>query len=213
MSSPQTIDGRFAAVTRSRTFARVRRSLGLEHRAVLDIGCSYGEHLAHFGPGSTGITISAAEAAEGARRGLDVRLGNAEETLPIERQYEAIYCSNLFEHLAAPHRFLYELRAALQPNGTLVLGVPVVPFPASLMRLRKFRGALASNHINFFTADTLRLTVERAGWNVREARGFRFANPLLDRIFRPVIPHLYVIAEPVQDYAYAPKRQAELSGI
>jgi SAM-dependent methyltransferase len=195
-SKTKSIDARFQAVTKSRTFRNIVTAFRLNEKAVLDIGCSFGEHLAHFGPGSTGITIALQDAEEGVRRGLDVRVGDAEKKLPIEKTYDAIYCSNLLEHLYTPHRFLCEIRAALKPEGVLILGVPVIPFPPVLMRFRKFRGALAVSHINFFTGDSLRLTAERAGWQVQEIRGFRMRNALLDRLAFYFYPHLYVIAKP-----------------
>jgi len=189
-------DTRFEAVSASRTFRNIVTAFQLNEKAVLDIGCSFGEHLAHFGHGSTGITITPEDAAEGVRRGLDVRIGDAEQGLPIEKTYDAIYCSNLLEHIQAPHRFLTAIRSVLKPGGILVLGVPVVPFPPILMRFRKFRGALAVSHINFFTGDSLRLTAERAGWHVQEVRGFRLRNAWLDKLAFYFYPHLYVIAKP-----------------
>jgi len=196
----QSIDARFDAVSRSRTFRNIVTAFQLGEKSVLDLGCSFGEHLAHFGDGSTGITITPEDAAEGVRRGLDVRIGDAEQKLPIEKAYDAIYCSNLLEHLQAPHRFLADIRSVLKPGGVLVLGVPVVPFPPMLMSVRKFHGALAVSHINFFTGDSLRLTAERAGWRIRAVRGFRLKSGLLDRLAFYLYPHLYVIAEPDPDF-------------
>lgn len=199
-SKTKSIDARFQAVAKSRTFRNIVAILRLNEKAVLDIGCSFGEHLAHFGHGSTGVTITPEDAEEGVRRGLDVRIADAEKKLPIEKTYDAIYCSNLLEHIQAPHRFLCEIRAALKPGGLLILGVPVVPFPPMLMRFRKFRGALAVSHINFFTGDSLRLTTERAGWQVQEIRGFRLRNAWLDRLAFYFYPHLYVTARPNPDF-------------
>lgn len=196
----QSIDARFDAVSRSRTFRNIITAFQLGGKAVLDLGCSFGEHLAHFGDGSTGITITPEDAAEGVRRGLDVRIGDAEQKLPIDKAYDAIYCSNLLEHLQAPHRFLVDIRSVLKPGGVLVLGVPVIPFPPMLMGLRKFHGALAVSHINFFTGDSLRITAERAGWRIRAVRGFRLKSELLDRLAFYLYPHLYVIAEPDPDF-------------
>jgi hypothetical protein len=64
------------------------------------------------------------------------------------------------------------------------------------MQIRKFRGALAVSHINFFTGDSLRLTAKRAGWHVQEIRGFRLRHAWLDRLVFYFYPHLYVIAKP-----------------
>lgn len=212
LSAEHSIEARFKAVSRSRTFGHIVAAFALDTKAVLDIGCSYGEHLAHFGPGSMGITISPDEAAEGQRRGLAVRVGNVEEDFVGGERYDAVYCSNVLEHLYAPHAFLYRVRGVLRPNGILILGVPVLPFPRFLMRFTKFRGALAGAHINFFVRDTLVLGVLRAGWKVRKVRGFRLSNRLLDWVIRFLYPHLYVVATPDAAFAYDEKRQRELAG-
>jgi SAM-dependent methyltransferase len=206
------IEMRFQAVSTSKTFRNLRRAYGLEQKAVLDIGCSYGEYLSHFGPGSTGITINPEEAVEGRSRGLDMRVGNAEDELPIEKNYDAIYCSNLLEHLYSPHAFLYRARKALGPGGTLILGVPVLPFPRFLTRFKKFHGALAGAHINFFVKDSLAYTVQRAGWHIKCIRGFHFSNVILDSAIWFLYPHLYVIAEPDLSFSYGTKREKELAG-
>lgn len=207
-----TIEQRFSAVSASGTFKRLLASTGLSTKSVLDIGCCNGEHLAHFGTGSTGITINAEEVAVGKEKGLDIRLGNAEEVMPVTEKYDAIYANNLFEHLYSPHRFLHTTRELLAPGGILVLGVPVFPFAHLLMRHKRFRGALADAHINFFTRKTLTTTVERGGWNVVSVRSFRIGLPWLDRLVIDLFPHVYVIATPNPDFSYSKKRLKELAG-
>jgi SAM-dependent methyltransferase len=213
MSRSLSIEKRFERVTRSGTFANVVRAAGLARCSVLDIGCSYGEHLAHFGKGSVGITIAPAESDYGRERGLDVRCANIEsESFVLEQQFDAVFCNNLFEHLLSPHQFLIRIKRFIKPGGTLVLGVPCVPWLTPFIRLSKFGGSMASNHINFFTRATLVRTVIRAGWTVKTIRGFHFESALIDRLLDPVYPHFYIIASPIHDYQYPPKRQRELAG-
>jgi SAM-dependent methyltransferase len=187
-------------------------SHSLDTKSVLDIGCCNGEHLAHFGPGSTGVTISAEEAKEGSARGLDVRVGNVEEHLPIEKSYEVVYANNILEHLYSAHRFLYDIRESLHPDGVLILGVPVFPYPHFLMKARKFRGALADAHINFYTRKTLITTVRAAGWHILEARTYRIGIPFIDTLLADISPHIYIIATPDTSFAYSEKRKKELAG-
>lgn len=206
------IKRRFSAVARSVTFKNIVDTHELGKKAVLDIGSAYGEHLVHFGPGSTGLTVSPEEVAYGKQQGLDTRLGNIEEGFNPGKKYDAIFCNNLLEHLLSPHQFLVSARAFLKNDGALILGVPCIPFPSLLMKLKWFRGALATNHINFFTTRTLRLTAERAGWNIHTIRGFHFKAPLLDRMFLSAYPHLYIIATPDPSFTYSEKRKRELAG-
>lgn len=207
-------DERRAAVTQSRSFRLILSALGLEKERVLDVGCGYGEYLAHFGPGSVGITTTSREVAYGAHAGFDIRMGNAEAlaSLELPALFDAVWANNLFEHLLSPHAFLMELKAVLKPGGRLVLGVPITLAAPMLVRLARFRGALASNHIGFYTRHTLRVTVERAGWKVVAIRPFVFRNALLDRLCAPFAPHLYLVAENDTSFAYPEKKRNEWRG-
>lgn len=214
-TSDQGIEKRFAAVAASRTFRNVRDAFHLETKSVLDIGCSYGEFLAHFGPGSIGVTVSPDEASYANSHGLRVRKGNIEDDAfvsSIHEKFDVIYANNIFEHLYSPHAFLIEVKKILKEDGILILGVPCVPKITALMRLNKFRGSLSAEHINFFTHDTLRLTVERAGWVIEQMRGFRFASSSIDTFFDSAYPHFYVVAHMDGSFDYSEKRKNELKG-
>ena len=214
-SSSDRIEKRFKSTASSRTFRNVRAYLGMESRAVLDVGCAYGEFLALFGQGSVGITLEPEEAAYGRERGLVIMNGNVEDELflrTLAHRFEIIFANNILEHLYAPHTFLVESRQLLKSGGDIVVGVSCVPRIRSLMRFRKFRGSLAGQHINFFTRDTLRLTVERAGWIVEDVRGFRLKSGFFDHLFDLVYPHFYVIARLNPSFQYSEKRKRELRG-
>lgn len=205
-----SLDQRFVGVTRSRTLRRALAELGLGEKKVLDIGCGYGEYLAHFGKGSVGITTTDDEVVQGSARGLDIRKVNAEalELASLPSAFQAVWANNLFEHLLSPHAFLMRLRAVTAPGAVLVLGVPVVPFLSFLIRFRPFRGTLASNHISFFTAKTLALTVSRAGWRIVESRTL-VAPRFWDRFLLPLAPHVYIVAVKDEDFVYPEKKVKE----
>ena len=176
------LDKRFSPVAHSATFNRILDTLDLRSKKVLDMGCGYGEYLTHFGSGSVGVTTTPAQVAYGAQKGLAIVSGNVEliDELHIGNNFQGLWANNLFEHLLAPHAFLIKLKTIAASDAVLVLGVPVVPRIVSLMKLSKFRGALATAHVNFFTRETLHLTVERAGWKVKGLRPFIFSNTYLD---------------------------------
>ncbi|MBX4189052.1 class I SAM-dependent methyltransferase [Candidatus Parcubacteria bacterium] len=205
---------RFEAVARSKTFHNLIQIFSLDQKAVLDVGCTYGEFLKHFGKESTGITIISEEVEVGHKLGLDIRQANIEypETVKLDRAYDVIFANNIFEHMLSPHTFLLEMKKYVAPGGLLILGVPCVPKITWLLRLKKFRGSLASLHINFFTRDTLIKTVEYAGWSVKECRGFHFKNRFIDRFLDPIYPHFYVVATMTPNFAYSPKRAREVAG-
>ena|GEM_PF-661298 len=204
---------RFDNVSGSKTFQHIVRAFQLDAKSVLDIGCSFGEFLAHFGPGSVGISISTTEIASGKENALDIRLGNVEDkTFQLQETFDVIFANNIFEHLYSPHAFLVKIKPMLKPGGILILGVPCIPKIVSLTNIRKFRGAFAEQHINFFTRDTLINTAIRAGWTPSQTRGFRFANRFVDALLDPIYPHFYLVATPTEGFAYTDKRMRELAG-
>lgn len=204
---------RFRSVEASKTFRNIVSTFELGNKSVLDIGCSYGEFLIHFGEGSTGISLSHDEVAYGLTKGLDIRYGNVEsDSFVLEKKHDVIFANNIFEHLYSPHHFLIKIRKYLKSEGILILGVPSIPKLVPLLHLRKFKGSLAAEHINFFTRDTLQKTVERGGWDVRMVRGFHFYNKTLDGLLDPVYPHFYVVAQAQKDFMYPHRRLRELIG-
>ncbi len=207
-------DTRFQKVEYSQTFNRLCREFNLRHKKVFDLGCGYGEYLSLFGEGSVGVNANEKEVGEALSRGLSVVRGNIEELpiLPVNETFDIIWANNFFEHLLSPHEFLMHLRRFTAKSTKLILGVPVIPKTASLLHFVKFRGSLASNHINFFTKDTLYLTVERAGWKVEAIRPFITSVTWIDALFSAFMPHVYVIASPISDFVYPPKKLMEWQG-
>ncbi len=208
-----TSNRRFDVVRKSKTFSNILKTFSLGEKEVLDIGCSYGEFLIHFGKGSTGVTVTQTEVDYGRGLGLDIRLSNIEsDDFALEKRYDVIFANNIFEHLYSPHHFLIKIRKYLKPDGLLILGVPCIPKITSLVKFPKFRGSLAVEHINFFTRDTLIHTVKRGGWEVFSARGFHFSNSFVDALCNPLYPHIYVCARPIPDFTYPERRLKELVG-
>jgi SAM-dependent methyltransferase len=207
------IEERFNKVRASGTFNRIVSAFNLNNKKVLDLGCGYGEYLACFGPLSQGITTTKDEVSYGNSKGLNIVEGNVEkiDELAIAKDFEAIWANNLFEHLLSPHAFLMNLKKVTKKDAVLILGVPVIPKWHWLVFFNKFRGTLASNHISFFTRESLKLTAERAGWRVIEARGF-VSPPWIDRFIKSFIPHIYVVATNDSGFKYPEKKMKEWLG-
>src|SRR5690606_11045154 len=109
-------------------------------------------------------------------------------------KFDFIFANNILEHMQSPHNFLLHIKKYLKEGGLAIVGVPCIPYLTPFLRFNKFKGALASLHINFFTRSTLIKTLEFAGWSVLEARGFRFSNSVVDYIFNLIYPHFYIVA-------------------
>ena len=202
---------RFDGVLRSTTFQRVQSTYQLAQKKMLDLGCSFGEYLVCFGPGSLGVTTTLTEVAYGKKESLNIIKGNVEliDELGIADTYEGIWANNLFEHLLSPHAFLIRLKAVTKEDALLILGVDVLPRIVSLTAIKKFRGALATPHVSFYTRETLALTLERAGWTTVTLRPFYFTNPFLDWCASWLAPHLFAVATNDTTFRYHKKKRRE----
>lgn len=211
-----SIEKRFKDAHASKTFQRIVRIFELKNKTVLDLGCGFGEQLSLFGSKSIGVTTNPEEVDEEKSRGFITILGNIEELekIEIKNDFEVIWANNFFEHILSPHAFLSKLRNFATRDTKFILGVPVVPPCSSfLFIISKFRGALASNHISFFTKKTLALTVERSGWTIIDMRPFVVSYAPLDRFFGFFAPHFYVVAKKNETFKYAEKKLQEWRGV
>ncbi len=206
-----------ASFVPSRALRFVCESGGATRLAVLDIGCGYGQHLVHFGPGSAGIDAVERNVTFCRALGLDAEAANVEDGLPdFGRRFDAVFCSNLLEHLVAPHLILLRLHERLTAAGTLFIHVPTIPplpiLDWAIRRAIGHNGYRASEHINAFTPRTLAFALERAGFTVEDlvfvaARGrpmLRVAEPL----FRELGISVLAVARRDPAFRYPAKRVA-----
>lgn len=203
----------FEKVKKSRVFNNLITRFSLDKKAVLDVGSSGGHHLACFGPGSMGITLIDDHIESGKKRGLNIISKNVEDpNFSLDTTFDVVWANNFFEHMDAPHPFLRKMTDCINDDGILILGVPVIPWCTWLGNFKKFRGAYAHSHVNFFYRKTLIETVRAAGYEVQEARLFFMSAPLLDWVFNFIAPHMYVVATPKKDFTYGHKRILSLEG-
>lgn len=177
---------------------------------VLDLGCGKGAYLRHFGPGSVGLELNEGERQAASRAGLDVRRWDFTEGIPLEfhEKFDAVWCSNLLEHVLHPHPFLIVLRKALRPNGIVIVTVP----RTSPIALGPWRGHLAADHVNFFTARTLRLTMEFAGFEIEYVTNTACGGlpRSLGRKMAGLGPVIQVGASPIAGFQYPSKAHKTL---
>ncbi len=101
---------------------------GLNKKKVLDVGSAWGEFLIHFGPDSKGIEVLPESVKFSKSLGLNVSEYNFEDEWQEEPEsFDAIWCSNILEHVVAPHRLLRRFHNALKPDGLVFIRVPTIP--------------------------------------------------------------------------------------
>ena len=164
----------------------------LDNKKVLDIGSAWGEFLIHFGPGSKGIEVSPESVKFSRAIRLDVSDYNFEdEWRENPKSCDAVWCSNVMEHVVAPHLLLRRFHDVLKPNGFVFIRVPTIPSNRLYIKLNRlllgFLGYEALQHINAFTRRTIEFTVERAGFKIIESNCFFPKNIILNKILNPFL--------------------------
>lgn len=176
----------------------------LDQQRVLDVGCSFGQALAFFGPDSAGFDFAVAGVDFCRDKlGLDAAVADIYDDslyqIAPHRTFDAIWFSNVLEHLNAPHVALMRLRQALRDGGRMFLSVPVIPprpleWPLRGMywAYQRFRHVpplayASSDHINAFTPATIRFMVERAGFRVERITAALPSPTGLQRLFGPLL--------------------------
>jgi len=189
----------------------LQRKFGFGSKKIVDIGCSYGHSLFYWGSESAGIDVNEHMSSLPKLLGYDIYLTNIEDRLAPDEwagNFDGAYTDNLVEHLVAPHLFLLRINKILKPGGLLVIGHPTVP----LSRLAKayckwrsgFEGYLASEHINFYTPETISLALKRAGFEpVGQWKTWRWFTLRVG----PFSPHCFTVARKIEGWKYSVKRK------
>jgi SAM-dependent methyltransferase len=172
----------------------VHEKYGLGRKRVLDIGSGRGEFLVHFGPGSVGLETDPERVDFARSIGLEVVSCNFEEPLPVKPgSFDAVWCSNVLEHVLAPHLLLRRAYTALADGGLLFMGVPTIP-PRGIELVTRaligWVGYRSMEHINAFTRPTLEFMIERAQFDVVESTVFVARNHLINRLAQPIVQPL-----------------------
>jgi SAM-dependent methyltransferase len=169
------------------------RALG----TLLDVGCGTGNFLGEAAragwsvKGVETLTMSAAVARE--ERGLDVRGCDLISAAFEDDAFDAVYMTEVIEHIVDPLELMGELRRVLRPGGVaLVLTGCVESWSA---RLRggdwPYYGFCAGGHIRFFGPRSARALGRAAGFTrvTTSTRGFalRDGSELEGRWYRPLV--------------------------
>jgi SAM-dependent methyltransferase len=186
--SPAWVEGEFGATYKDLIFRGILDELAFrvlpDRRRLLDVGAHAGRfmHLAQ-GRGWTveGIELNPRTAAYAeARTGAAVHRVNAHTLSLNGHRYDAVVLTDVLEHIPEPKRLLAALAGLLEPGGVIAVKVPngsaQLIKERCLARLTSHRVSLAENlvHVNQFTPCSLKLALERAGF---QRSGVRAAAP------------------------------------
>ena len=185
---------------------------------IVDAGCGDGVNLrwlAPFAAHSYGTDYNIERLVRASRAAADgVALADLSDWPIADQSVDLIFCNHVLEHIPDDVTTLRELRRALRPGGTVILGVPNEG--AAMWRFayriepRLRRG---TDHVHFYTATSLADRCRDAGFTVRQVehigwgvpsftvdmvvRRFGIVDDILERFGRRWIPQqatsLYLI--------------------
>jgi len=156
---------------REKQFAEFVETHSLRDKKVIEIGAGRGEYLAlmkESGVDAYGIEY-AQESVDACRRD---NLKVAKDYISHEEQqlegspFDAFVILNFFEHIPNPNALLRALHRNLTPDG---LGLIEVPNFDMILKNNLFTEFI-SDHLFYFTKDTLRTTLERNVYEIIECK-------------------------------------------
>jgi SAM-dependent methyltransferase len=183
---------------------RAVAAMGVRGR-LLEVGVGHGAFLRHaalHGWDVIGVEVSRYAAAYvKERHGIDVLCGPIETVDVPEGAFDMIHMSHVLEHLLDPVAALQRIRRLLSRRGVLALEVPN-ELENLHVRLRRASGLLRPypvqcTHVCFFTAATLRRTLEAARFQVRSIRTLRDETD--PKMWRRTMKHLGGAGEQLLD--------------
>jgi SAM-dependent methyltransferase len=130
---------------------------------ILEVGCGTGSNiplLERFGRVDAIEPDDGARALAAARTGIAVKGGYLPDGVPLEDgAYDLIVLLDVLEHIPEDRPALARLRAALKPDGRLLLTVPASPWMWS-------SHDVAHHHQRRYTMRAVRRVVEASGFTV-----------------------------------------------
>ncbi len=160
--SPEKLESDYAEVRFERELRLFRNYCS--SGAVLDVGCSSGAFLYQLNkryPGDyqiLGTDASGPPLDHAAKMGVPV-IKDDFLTHTFEQSFDAITFWAVMEHLFEPEKFLKKAASILKPGGVCFILVPNMHSLAASLLGAKYR-YVYSEHLNYFTAATLRKFVK-----------------------------------------------------
>lgn len=184
--------------------------------AVVDICCGDGKYLKYLSNTSIGLDYfrSPNLKLKKNQKFKKMKIGDDIKNLLIKENIKShvFILSNTFEHVLDPHLFLLNIRRAMPADGILYLTIPIThSFLYKILKIffpkfiyKKWKGFLQSDHVNFFTCDTLNLTLEYAGFRITK-RYYGVNIPKFEFLSKLLTPTYGVICSKIDNWNYRNK--------
>ncbi len=162
----------------ARVTLRMLTSLYQKTGLVLDVGCATGfllDEARKQGWDVEGVELST-WAADLAQRTFQLKVfrGILKDAAFSSYRFDAVILKDAIEHLTDPRETLIEIRRILKPQGILCINTPNIG--SWISRLFKARWwGINEYHLFYFTASSLRMMLDAAGFEVIKARPHRRA--------------------------------------
>jgi ubiquinone/menaquinone biosynthesis C-methylase UbiE len=154
---------------------------------VLDLGCGQGDVtavLAEAGAHPVGVEIAEAAVSRARRRHPQLRfeLAPIDGPLPFDdNTFDAVWASEVIEHVADTARWLSEVRRVVVPGGRVLITTPNHGRPALLLYGVERYSEPLGDHLHLYSAGSLRTLLEEFDFrHIEIAR--RDGPPLLRRL-------------------------------
>ncbi|MBW3570463.1 MAG: class I SAM-dependent methyltransferase [Gemmatimonadetes bacterium] len=155
--------------------ARLSDRVPARRRTLLDLGAHVGRLIqlaAEAGWRAEGVELNPRTSAYAARAtGLPVHRADLRDLEAQGRRYAAVTLIDVLEHIPRPVEALLGVKRVLEPGGWIAVKVPHGPHQLMKERIRGrvvpgYRPTVADNlvHVSHFTAGSLRMALERAGY-------------------------------------------------
>jgi 2-polyprenyl-3-methyl-5-hydroxy-6-metoxy-1,4-benzoquinol methylase len=136
---------------------------------LLDVGCTTGfqlEAAERRGWEALGVEANPYAAEVAANKGLRVTAGTVEDSDYEAGTFDAVTIFDVIEHLPAPLEVLRKVKTLLRPGGTVFVYTPNWDCAERLLMGEHCHFIWGTNHLAYFTIDTLADALDRCGFDV-----------------------------------------------
>lgn len=173
-------------------------------RKVLEVGCSTGNftrHLSSQGSLVTGIELDPDAAVKAKAFARSVVVGDIDDPgtwKQLNEKFDVIVFMHVLEHLVDPWRVLSQAKDYLARDGNVLILLPNIAcwevrsqlFFRGNFQYRDF-GILDISHLRFFTLDTARELIQKAGYTIEELEVVGSTVPFAGKMKAlPLLKHL-----------------------